>query len=116
MNSYRVRLLKSILWIASVGTLVAVISLALYGVVGFIVLMTGSTTLSYPLLMIDKDPVLNSLLSVSGTCMSIIGFTLIIFSANVDTSRADRWQLILYGIVVGSLGLAILRVSLPIVV
>jgi hypothetical protein len=115
MNSYQIRLLRSILWIASVGTLVAVIGLALYGVVGFIVLRTESITLSYPLLVIDKDPILNSLLSVSGTCMSTIGFGLIVLSANIETSRADRWQLMFYGVIVGSPGLAILVVSLPVV-
>lgn len=97
-----------------IGTEMAILGLAIYGIGGFIILTIEGLTYSYPLFVVERDPILNFLLSICGVCLSVSGFILITLSAASHTSRVDRQHLIILGIVVGSLGLAILRLSLQV--
>lgn len=95
--------------VAAGGALLSLIGLMAYGVGGYLILL-DSLELAYPFLDTDRDPVLNFLLSLVGAGMFATSLPILLLEVNFNEDDVDYFQVLLT-IILGSVGLALVRLS-----
>lgn len=95
--------------VAAGGVLLSFIGLMAYGVGGYLFLV-DSIELAYPFLDTDRDPVLNFLLSLVGAGMFATSLPILLLEVHFNRDALDYSQ-VLFTIVLGSVGLALVRLS-----